>query len=104
MLRVCTIKAYLQIGLRKNGFIDSLKEHFKKVMKMLDASIFSFIILNLVKKGILEVHIPTTTNKCIKEVFDSSLEDHFEEIKALILSIIATESAKIFLFTIMSYL
>ena len=29
--------AYLRIGLRKNGFIDSLKEHFKKVTKMLDA-------------------------------------------------------------------
>ena len=45
---------YLWIALEKNRFIDSLVEHFKKIMKMLDVSIFSFIILNLVKKGILD--------------------------------------------------
>ena len=44
---------YLRIALRKNLFIDSLVEHFKKIMKMLNVSIFSFIILNLVKEGIL---------------------------------------------------
>ena len=46
--------AYLRIALRKNQFIGSLAEHFKKIMKMLNASIFSFIILNLVKEGILD--------------------------------------------------
>ena len=45
---------YLRIALEKNRFIDSLVEHFKKIMKMLDVSIFSFIILNLVKKGVLD--------------------------------------------------
>ena len=45
---------YLRIALEKDRFIDSLVEHFKKIMKMLDVSIFSFIILNLVKKGILD--------------------------------------------------
>ena len=45
---------YLRIALRKNRFIGSLAEHFKKIMKMLDVSIFSFIILNLVKEGVLD--------------------------------------------------
>ena len=39
---------------------------------MLNASIFSFIFLNLVKKGILDFHVTTTaTDICIKEVIDS---------------------------------
>ena len=45
---------YLRIPLRKNLFIDSLVEHFKKIMKMLYVSISSFVILNLVKEGILD--------------------------------------------------
>ena len=45
---------YLRIALEKSRFIDSLVEHFKKIMKTLNVSIFSFIILNLVKKGILD--------------------------------------------------
>ena len=44
---------YLRIALEKSRFIDSLVEHFKK-MKTLNVSIFSFIVLNLVKKGILD--------------------------------------------------
>ena len=46
--------AYLRIALEKNRFIDSLVEHFRKFMKMLNVPIFSFIILNLVKEGILD--------------------------------------------------
>ena len=45
---------YLWIALGKNRFIGSLVEHFTKIMKMLNASIFSFIILNLEKKSILD--------------------------------------------------
>ena len=45
---------YLRIALWKNRFIGSLAEHFKKIMKMLNVSIFSFMILNLVKEGILD--------------------------------------------------
>ena len=44
----------LRIGLRKIRFVGSLVEHFKKIMKMLNVSTFSFIILNLVKEGILD--------------------------------------------------
>ena len=53
-LRACTIMTYLRIALQKNRFIDSLVEHFKNIMKMLNVSIFSFIISNLVKKNILD--------------------------------------------------
>ena len=45
---------YLRIALKKNQFIDSLVEHFKKMMKMLNFPIFSFLILNLVKKSIFD--------------------------------------------------
>ena len=64
---------YLRIALRKNLFLDSLAEHFKKITKMLNASIFSFIILNLVKKGILDFHVTTATDICMKEVIHSCL-------------------------------
>ena len=40
--------------LYEESILGSLVEHFKKIMKMLNVSIFSFIILNLVKKGILD--------------------------------------------------
>ena len=56
---------------RKNQFIDSLVEHFKKIMKMLNASIFSVIILNLIKKGILDFHVTTAADICMKEVTES---------------------------------
>ena len=46
-------------------------------MKMLNALIFSFIILNLVKKGTLDFHVTTAIDTCMKEV-----------IQALILTII----------------
>ena len=46
----------------------------KKNMNMLHTSIFSFMILNLVKKRILDFHVPTTTvGLCVKEVIDSFL-------------------------------
>ena len=45
---------FLRMALKKNQFIDSLVEHCKKMMKMLNFPIFSFIILNLVKKSILD--------------------------------------------------
>ena len=35
-LYACTLMTYLMIALRKNLFIDSLVEHFKKIMKMLN--------------------------------------------------------------------
>ena len=66
--------ADLRIPLRKIRFIDSLVEEFKKVKKTLNASIFSFIILNLVKKGILGfLSCSTVTDNCMKELIDSSL-------------------------------
>ena len=38
---------------------------------MLNNSIFSFIILNLVKKGILDFHVTTAADKCMEEVIES---------------------------------
>ena len=48
---------YPRIARQKNRLIDSLVKHFKKIMKILNALIFSFIILNLIKKGILDFHV-----------------------------------------------
>ena len=45
---------------------------------MLNASIFSLIILNLVKKGILDFHVTTTTDICMKEVIHSCLRRTLE--------------------------
>ena len=56
---------------RNNRFIDSLVEHFKEIMKMLNASIFSVVTLNLIKKGILDFHVTTVTGICTKEVIES---------------------------------
>ena len=64
---------YLWIALGKNRFIGSLVEHFTKIMKMLNASIFSFIILNLIKKGILDFHVTTAADICMKDVMESCL-------------------------------
>ena len=58
--------ACLRIALRKNLFIDSLEEHFKKIIKMLNASIFSSMILNLVKKDIFDFHVTIATDICMK--------------------------------------
>ena len=58
--------AYLRIVLRKNLFMDSLVEHFKKIVKMLNAIIFSFTILNLVKKDILDFRVTTATDICMR--------------------------------------
>ena len=56
---------------RKNQFIDSLVEHFKKITKMLNVPIFSVTILNLIKKGILDFNVTTATDICMKEVIES---------------------------------
>ena len=58
----------------KDRFINSLVEHFKKIMKKLNVSIFSFIILNLVKRGIIwTLHVNTAADICVKEVIESCL-------------------------------
>ena len=64
-------------GVAKNLFTDSLVL-LQKIMKMLNASIFSFIILKLVKKGILDFHVTAATDMCMKEVIDSCLRRVFE--------------------------
>ena len=64
-------KTYLWIALQKNQFMDSLVEYCKKIMKMLNASIFSFTILTLVKKGILDFYVTTVADVCMKEVIES---------------------------------
>ena len=64
-------------GVAKNLFTDSLVP-LQKIMKMLNASIFSFIILKLVKKGILDFHVTAATDMCMKEVIDSCLRRVFE--------------------------
>ena len=38
---------------------------------MVNASIFCFIILNLGKKGILDFHVTTAAEICMKEVIES---------------------------------
>ena len=38
---------------------------------MLNTSIFGFIILNLVKKGIFDFHVTIVTDICMKEVIRS---------------------------------
>ena len=44
------------VALRKNLFVDSLVKT-SKIMKMLNALIFSLIILNLIKKSVLDFHL-----------------------------------------------
>ena len=92
ILHFLLLIAYLRIALRKNLFIDSLVEHLKKIVKMLNASIFCFIILNLVKKGILDFCVITATGICMKKVIHSYLRRALERkimetLKALILTI-----------------
>ena len=60
---------------------------------MLNPLIFSFIILNLVKKGVLDFHVTTATDICMKEVIDSCLRRALwrkimETLKAFIVTII----------------
>ena len=68
---------------------------------MLNTSIFSFIILKLVKKGIFDFHITTATDICMKEVIDSCLCRTFgkimETLKALILNILNCQERSNFL-------
>ena len=59
-------------------------------MKMLNASIYIFIILNFVKKDILDIHLTTATDICMKNVIDSFLRRTLlrkiiETLKALII-------------------
>ena len=67
--------AYLRIAVRKNLFINSLVERFKKkIIKMLNVSIYSFqIFLKLVKKAILHLHVTTATEICMKKIIGSCL-------------------------------
>ena len=58
---------YLRIALWKNQFIGSLVEHFKKIMKMLNVSIFSFIIFNLIKEGISDASCYYSRCICMKK-------------------------------------
>ena len=67
------LMTYLRIALRKNWFIDYLVEYFKEIIKMLNASIFSFIILNLVKKGILDFHVTV-----LVQHFEGKSENHWK--------------------------
>ena len=61
----CSTKEFIHKFFRQNTL--------KKITKMLNASIFSFIILNLVKKGILDFHVTTATDICMKDVIHSCL-------------------------------
>ena len=68
--------AYLRIALWKNLFIFSLVEHFLKKhenAKLQKTLFFSFMILNLVTKGILDFHVTTAANICMKELTDRCL-------------------------------
>ena len=49
LLYACTIITYLRVTLGKNRFKNSLVQHLKKIMNILKASIFNFVISNLVK-------------------------------------------------------
>ena len=62
---------YLRIALRKNLFLDSFAELFKENHENIKYIIFSFIILNKVKKGILDFPFTTATDICMKEVIHS---------------------------------
>ena len=62
---------YLRIALRKNLFLDSFAELFKENHENIKGTTFSFIILNKVKKGILDFHFTTATDICMKEVIHS---------------------------------
>lgn len=59
-------------------------------MKMLNASIYIFIILNFAKKGILDIHLITAPDICMKNVIHSFLRRTLlrkiiETLKALII-------------------
>ena len=76
---------------------------------MLNASIFSFIILNLVKKGILDFHVTIATDICMTEGIHSCFRRALgrkimKTLKALILTIIMLNLVSNGLFfTILSY-
>ena len=73
-------------------------------MKMLNASIFCFIILNLIKKGILDFHVTTAADIYMKEVTESTLEVT-EALKALISTIIVLNLVrKCLFFTVLPFL
>ena len=82
---------YLRIALEKNRFIDSLVEHFTKIMKMLNVPIFSFIMLNLVKKDILDPSCYYSLWHIYERIYMKGLFwEILEAMKALILTINVT--------------
>ena len=99
---------FLRIALEKSQFIDSLVEDFKKIMKMLNVPILSFIILNLVKKGILDpscyyslwhIYMKEEIESCLRKALWRKV---LEAMKELILTKLI--SSKSFFFTALSYL
>ena len=66
--------AYLRVTLGKKSIHNFFGTSLKKIVNMLKASIFSFIILNLSQKDILDFHVTAaTTDVCMKQEIDSSL-------------------------------
>ena len=99
---------FLRIALEKSQFIDSLVEDFKKIMKMLNVPILSFIILNLVKEGILDpscyyslwhIYMKEEIESCLCKALWRKV---LEAMKELILTKLI--SSKSFFFTVLSYL
>ena len=102
---------FLRIALEKSQFIDSLVEDFKKIMKMLNVPIFSFIILNLVKKGILDPscyyslwHIYERRNWKLPS--QSTLKENFGSNESINFNYHCNKlvSYRSFFFTVLSYL
>ena len=65
--------AYLRLALRKNWFINSSKEHFKKNHENAKYIDFQFHNPKLSQQVIKEFHVTKATAICMKEVIDSSL-------------------------------
>ena len=102
---------YPWIALEKNRFKDSLVEHFKKIAKMLNVPVFSFIVLNLVKKGILDPscyyslwHIYERRNWKLPS--QSTLKENFGSNESINFNYHCNKlvSYRSFFFTVLSYL
>ena len=65
--------AYLRIALRKNLFIDSLAEHFKKDHENAKCINFQFHDLKFSQERYFGVYVTTATDICMKEVIHSCL-------------------------------
>ena len=61
----------LQIVLQKNLLIDFLEEHFKQNLENAKCINFQFHNLKFSQEGILDIHVSTTAEMCMKEVIDS---------------------------------